>query len=79
MSTRERLAAVIGPLILIVIGVILLLNQLDIISALNSNGYLRGSYCAEGGFAAIATPEPSTFLLLAVGLISMLLRRRRKA
>jgi len=32
MSTRERLAAVIGPLILIAVGVILLLNQLDIIS-----------------------------------------------
>jgi len=32
MSARERLAAVIGPIILIAIGVILLLNQLDIIS-----------------------------------------------
>ena len=32
MSTRERLAAVIGPIILIAIGVILLLNQFDIIS-----------------------------------------------
>ncbi len=32
MSARERIAAVIGPVILIAIGVILLLNQLDIIS-----------------------------------------------
>jgi len=32
MSTRERLAAVIGPLILIAVGIILLLNQLEFIS-----------------------------------------------
>jgi hypothetical protein len=54
-------------------------NQLDIIAALNGNIYLTGSYCAEAGPAALAIPEPSTFILLVLGLTSMLPGWRRKA
>ena len=59
---------------------VLKFDQLDIIAALSAGTYLKGSYCAEGGFAAIAVPvpEPSTASLLGVGLaLAMLIRSRR--
>jgi hypothetical protein len=56
-----------------------LFDQLDVIAALNANSYLQGSYCAGVGLAAIASPvpEPSTVVLLSLGLAAILLMRRR--
>jgi hypothetical protein len=53
-------------------------NQLDIVAALGAGKYLQGNYCADGGAAALAIPEPSTLLLLALGLTGMLLGWRRR-
>jgi hypothetical protein len=53
-------------------------NQLDIIVALRAGTYLQGSYCAVSGATALAIPEPSTLLLLALGLIGMFVGWRRK-
>lgn len=49
-----------------------LFDQLDIIAALSAGMYLQGSYCADGELTAFAVPEPSTFLLLSLGLTVML-------
>jgi hypothetical protein len=53
-------------------------DQLDIIAALGAGQYLQGSYCADGGAAALATPEPSACVLFVFGLTGMLLGWRRR-
>jgi hypothetical protein len=53
-------------------------DQLDIIAALGSGNYLQGPYCADGGYSATTIPEPSTFLLLVAGLISIQRCGRRR-
>jgi hypothetical protein len=55
-----------------------LFNQTDIVAALATDLYLKGPYCANGGAAALAIPEPSGVLLLVFGVTSMLVVRRRR-
>lgn len=53
-------------------------DQVDIIAALAGNTYLNGPYAAvASGGQQTFVPEPGSLLLLAVGVLSLMIRRRR--